>query len=284
MIGTSGCIGAGIDCDDISLVARLGMPTSLMHLIQEMGRCGRNTSGEYQNILNCYHIIFTLKDFVYLNERLFYEDKCDDEMEETSDAVIQNDDKDDIVSLEEHRLMMQKSLHRCAQLMTLNIGCWHELLENECGCPQVLMRNEFTYQDIIGCNGKCPRCDGSMQIMIQPVLRNGLTMFLIDAFGDNYSGKVTPIQLPRQLFQFENVGEVVYNRPSSKKAKSLQVTEITVLQLIAANLIRIEVDTSEKKPIVHCKLCFDKNTVENSNAYMQPHYLIDKYWDNIIKL
>ena len=55
LIGTSGCIGAGIDCDDISLVARLGMPTSLMHLIQEIGRCGRNMSGEYENILNCYH-------------------------------------------------------------------------------------------------------------------------------------------------------------------------------------------------------------------------------------
>ena len=33
LIGTSGCIGTGIDCDDISLVACLGMPTSLMHLI-----------------------------------------------------------------------------------------------------------------------------------------------------------------------------------------------------------------------------------------------------------
>ena len=37
LIGTSGCIGACIDCDDISLVARLGIPASLMYLIQEMG-------------------------------------------------------------------------------------------------------------------------------------------------------------------------------------------------------------------------------------------------------
>ena len=207
LIGTSGCIGAGIDCDDISLVARLGMPTSLMHLIQEMGRCGRNASGEYENTLNCYHVIFTLKDFFYLNERLFYEEKCDDETEETSDGVIQTDDNEDTISIEKHREMMQKSLHRCAQLMTLNIGCWHEHLENECGCPQDIVRNELNDEVVIGCDGKCPRCDGSMQMMMQPVLRNGFTMFLIDAFGDNYNGKVTPIMLSRQLFEFEMLGK-----------------------------------------------------------------------------
>jgi hypothetical protein len=168
--------------------------------------------------------------------------------------------------------------------MTLNIGCWHEHLENKCGCPQDILRNELSDEVDTGCNGKCPRCDGSMQMMVQPVLRNGLTMFLIDAFGDNYNGKVTPIMLSRQLFEFENVGESVYKRPSSKKVKSLSVTEITVLQLIVANLIRIEVDTSEKKPIVHCKLCFNKHSSENSNVYMQPHYLIDKYWENITLL
>ena len=53
-----------------------------------MGRCGRKMPGEYENILNCYHIIFALKDYVYLNERLFYEEKDIDETVETSDKVI----------------------------------------------------------------------------------------------------------------------------------------------------------------------------------------------------
>ena len=45
-------------------------------------------SGEYENILNCYHIIFTLKDYIDLNERLYYEEKDVDETVETSDEVI----------------------------------------------------------------------------------------------------------------------------------------------------------------------------------------------------
>ena len=53
-----------------------------------MDRCGRKMPGEYENILNCYHIIFTLKDYVYLNERLYYEEKDVDETVETSDEVI----------------------------------------------------------------------------------------------------------------------------------------------------------------------------------------------------
>ena len=82
-------------------------------------------------------------------------------MKEKSDAVIHIDDNDDIISIEQHWEMMQKSLHRCAQLMTLNIGCWHEHLENECGCPQDILRNELSDEVDTGCNGKCPRCDGT---------------------------------------------------------------------------------------------------------------------------
>ena len=41
LFGTSGCVGAGLDLDEVRLVIRLGMPTSIINLIQEMGRCGR---------------------------------------------------------------------------------------------------------------------------------------------------------------------------------------------------------------------------------------------------
>ena len=41
MLGTSGCIGAGLDCDDVHLVCRIGLATSVLNLIQEMGRCER---------------------------------------------------------------------------------------------------------------------------------------------------------------------------------------------------------------------------------------------------
>ena len=72
LIGTSICIGTSVDCDNIRLVAQLGMPPRTIHLVQEMGRCGRNTSGEYETLLDFYHVILSLNDFVYLNKQLFY--------------------------------------------------------------------------------------------------------------------------------------------------------------------------------------------------------------------
>ena len=37
MLGTSGCTDAGLDCDDVHLVCRIGLSTSVLNLIQEMG-------------------------------------------------------------------------------------------------------------------------------------------------------------------------------------------------------------------------------------------------------
>ena len=69
-----------------------------------------------------------------------------------------------------------------------------------------------------------------------------------------------------------------------QKADSLQVTEKTVIQLIAANVVRVEVDTNGEKPLLHCKLCFDKqgNALSNS-TFKHPCCSLDKFWENIIE-
>ena len=46
-----------------------------------MGRCGRNYSGEFNNETNdCYGIVFSIHDFVYIYQRVHYNvknvDKC----------------------------------------------------------------------------------------------------------------------------------------------------------------------------------------------------------------
>jgi hypothetical protein len=122
LIGTSGCIGAGVDCNDVHLVARMGMPTSIIHLIQEMGRCGRSTQGEYEMIHNEYHLMFNLKEFVYLNERLFYEDDSNKTAAE-HELEQQSGENNNvcILSRDEERLMMQQHLLTCAKLMTLGV-------------------------------------------------------------------------------------------------------------------------------------------------------------------
>ena len=40
LFGTSGCIGARLDCLSVKLVYRIGLTTSMVHFIQEMGHCG----------------------------------------------------------------------------------------------------------------------------------------------------------------------------------------------------------------------------------------------------
>ena len=103
--------------------------------------------------------------------------------------------------------MMQKSLHQCARLKTLHLGSWHRILEKECGCPHMLVNNDSSSEELIDCDTKCRRCDSSMQPMMQSVLRNGLTMFLVEVFEDKYNCKVTPTQLSKQLFEIKKMME-----------------------------------------------------------------------------
>jgi hypothetical protein len=68
LLGTSGCIGTGLDSSDVHLMLRLGLPTNLLHLVQEMGRCGRssnsNSDDDSTTTSNFYHVMFTLQDYV----------------------------------------------------------------------------------------------------------------------------------------------------------------------------------------------------------------------------
>ena len=53
-------------------------------------------------------------------------------------------------------------------------------------------------------------------------------------------------------------------------AESISIAQITIMQLIAANIISIEIEESTK-PVAYCKMSIDVVT-------STPHYLIDKYW------
>ena len=289
LLGTSGCVGTGVDCDDVHLMLRLGMPTSVLHLIQEMGRCGRKR----RNALelggmndNCYHVMHALQDFVYLTERLHMneitqESDADNEegIEGNNIMLEEEEEQVAIMSKEEERVLLRQNLERCLSLFSLENGCWHAILEKESGNP-FLLTESLQNDTASDCHGHCPSCDGTMELLIKPVVRTGLMSFLASAFGDMCSGQVTPIQLAKQLFEFKDVGTIAYKRAKSKNAESLKVTQLTIIQLIAACIIKLEVDVSGKKPIAHCKLCFDKSN-HNSPTYMQPHYTIDIYWNKI---
>ena len=290
LLGTSGCIGTGLDSDDVHLMIRLGLPTSTLHLIQEMGRCGRNCHDNNEILdtgTNCYHVMFTIYDYAYLIERLYVNDieHNNEENSTTSNNNNEmnnennNDDTEVVISSDEERIIHRKNLDKCLSLFCLSNGCWHSLLERECGNPFITGESSTNVMNDC-CEKKCPNCDGTMDTFIRPVVRTGLMAFLAEAFGDMYSGIVTPVQLAKQLFEFEDVGNLVYKRSKSKNAESIRITQLTIMQLIAAKIIKVEVEVSGKKPIAHCKLCFDKDD-STSPTYMQPHYSIDKYWSKI---
>ena len=94
------------------------------------------------------------------------------------------------------------------QLFSLDLSCWHKIIENECGNPCSLQIKDYNVPKL--CNGFCPRCDGTMNETIKLINRIGIKHFVVDSFWDKYNGLVTPIKLAKKLFEFENVGDAAH--------------------------------------------------------------------------
>ena len=77
---------------------------------------------------------------------------------------------------------------------------------------------------------------------MMPVQREGLSKFLADTFINNPSGFITPTVLVKKLSVFPDVGQVVYTRSRSVKCPPMKYINVTVSQLIASGLIRMEID------------------------------------------
>ena len=77
LIATAGSIGAGLDLMDVYSVVQVGFSTSVLEMVQEMGRYSRgrtNSAGNViDNVIWSYHamISFTLTSVYINNLRLF---------------------------------------------------------------------------------------------------------------------------------------------------------------------------------------------------------------------
>ena len=120
------------------------------------------------------------------------------------------------------------------------------------------------------CLTGCPKCCNEIETFIMPVKRSGLSIFLSDTFINNLSGKITPDLLVQKLSSYPDVGKIIYNRPRSNKAPSLKFIIVTVLQLIASGLIKLDFDDDNK---CYCTL---------SVTDLIPACLDDSIWDLII--
>ena len=75
--------------------------------------------------------------------------------------------------------------------------------------------------------------------MIKAISKNGLSLFIAEVLiNHKFGSNICPMSLAKALYNYPNIGKVVYNRPNSVKAKSgLVVTEITIMQLIASGIV-----------------------------------------------
>ena len=113
LVATSGCVGAGLDCPHVRMVYRRGFPTSILELIQEMGRCGRGKV-IFDKKQDKFILSINLNDLVYLFERIYLND----------------DRKEGVIGIEEQERLEKERLLEVVSFVTLNNGCWHTFLEN----------------------------------------------------------------------------------------------------------------------------------------------------------
>ena len=202
LIGTPGCIGAGLDCDQVHLVCRVGMPNSILDFIQEMGRCGRNRGPpSLSNTISSdwYSLSINLKDYVYLIERIFITNdknqtqntlntqKQHNLSQQSTDTLNNNSQTDNqlsqqsnesqpsghqstqrarynIISKHELQQITIANLNSLCQMVLLRFGCWHQYVELKSSNPFTQANLEFD-----PCNNHSPFCDGSQQKIVKKI-------------------------------------------------------------------------------------------------------------------
>ena len=198
LIATSGCIGAGLDSDEVHVVLRMGFPCSISDFIQEMGRCGRNqhTNNDHP-LVDCYHLITSLSDYVYLNVRLFVLEEPESEIQQETQ----------LFSMEEQRKIQSADLLELLQFMVLDNGCWHVFLEDYSSNPL-----QPPLETTTNCNNACPFCLQTIHKVILPVNRQGVTDFLAETFINTPTGELTPSAICKKLQGYSDVWDKVYGK------------------------------------------------------------------------
>ena len=100
-----------------------------------------------------------------------------------------------------------------------------------------------------------------------PISRKGMCAFLDDVFINNTSALLTPTVLEGKLKNYENVGNIIYCLPRSSKAPPSKNEIVTVLQLIASEIISLSFDTYTQE--CSCQLVV---------VDAMPAYLTDVVW------
>jgi len=115
LLATAGSIGAGLGSQDVFSVTRIGYPTSAIDMAQEMGQCGRGRSSVDGAVSGGkFHLVLSLDDFVYLNQRLYMPK---DNMPKSIKLLLTN---------QQEIKMQRDNLLQLLKMIVLKGGCLHE--------------------------------------------------------------------------------------------------------------------------------------------------------------
>ena len=142
LLATAGCIGAGLDSADVYSVIRVGFPSGILDMVQELGRCGRGritASGAGGAHTDDFYLLLSLDDYVYLNKRLYLHAQT------TSPTVIT------ILSQIEEIQLQQSNLLELLKMIVLQGACWHSAIEALIGNPLEPPAIDLTVGDVFLC-------------------------------------------------------------------------------------------------------------------------------------
>ena len=153
-------------------------------------------------------------------------------------------------------------------MVVLRGDCWHLAIEALIGNPL-----EPPATDLMSCGDTYPFCCDLIKEYVIPISRVGLSLFLADVFINNSGSELTPALLVKKLTHFKDVGLLVYGRPRSPRAPAIKFVSVTILQLIASELIQLNFDENKNE----CRCCLVM-------VAATPAYLDNDYWANIYSL
>jgi hypothetical protein len=268
LLATSGCIGAGLDSKYVVLVLRDGFPTSMVDLIQEMGRCGRSRNESTANnisIMDSFHLIVSLPSFTYLIERIFEDCKLPTDDIETRNTVI---------SVDNCNKFQLDNIVEVVSFVFNSTRCWHITIEQKCENRNMANSEERMIHQ--PCGNRCPWCCNKIELYIKPIKKRGIIEFLVHVFIEKNLHNVTPKMLCNQLKSYPNVGSAIYGRRVTTPPVIVFLNS-TILQLIGSKILKVEVNRHEEsnKVITTLRLNY---IFDDDNEFGRLAYTIDTYW------
>jgi len=164
--------------------------------------------------------------------------------------------------------MQRDNLLQVLKMIILKGGCLHDQIEKIIGNPR-----EPPPTSIQKCIHSCLIRLGTIDKFIMPVSRKGLCTFLAKVLINNTSASLTPSLLEDKFKKYANLGTTVYSHPRSSKAPPSKYISVTVLQLIAREIISMNFDASARD-------CSFRLVIVDEI----PAYLTDAVWLNMFNI